>query len=1077
MAVKTMLSLGLYEQVVNDMITAELITLNNHWKPEYGKIDAAESAKILGQYMGRLFTQVLSYIENNQDTVKDRIELCNAIIRQLLSILKTRNLHHRLDHSLLASIKGHLIHLDAQMLLELIDAKISTLRKVKPRPATSLASSSLFTGNRLEPEMMVELRKEIQTSDRIDFLVSFIKYSGLRLLLEEFKTFTSNGGQLRVITTSYMGATDYKAVEQLAKLPNTEVKISYDTKTTRLHAKSYMFWRNTGFSTVYIGSSNISETAMTLGLEWNVKLSQQDAADIIRKAEVTFERYWNDAEFHTFIPQLHAKQLRQALRSERAGERDGAAGQGYFFDIQPYYYQQEILDKLQAEREVHRRRRNLLVAATGTGKTVISAFDYRRFCQQNKDHPNRLLFVAHRKEILLQSLACFRSILRNLNFGDVMVDGHVPEQIDHLFVSIQSLNSKELIAQTSPEFYDFIVVDEFHHAASPSYQQLLEFYQPKVLLGLTATPERLDGKSVTEYFDGRIAAEMRLFEAIERKLLSPFHYFGVTDSVDLSRVKWRQGKYDESELENIFVFQEKAARERARYIYDAVERYSTNLTDVIGIGFCVTKRHAQFMAEEFNKLGVPSDFLTADSPDEVRDTVKQRLVNKEIHFVFVVDLYNEGVDIPEINTVLFLRPTESLTVFLQQLGRGLRLHHGKEALTVLDFVGLARQEYNFEERFKALLSRHRKSIAKEIETQFPHVPRGCSIILEKQAQEIILSHIKNSLNNLKNIRRKVRDFFLHQPDARVGEFFENYHVKPIEVYGRQAATTVYGLGVAEKAVPYRAPMEPGLEQVLAKGLERLSFCNSARFIQNSLRMIERICSAKGQELAGLSQVERSMMLMLYYTFWNVGLSELKEPQVDTVERALYRLLEHPYAFTEVRDVLLYQFDNIDIAGRAIPGLDAEIPLDLYCNYTTDQILAALGRHKAWKHAHFQEGVLHVKERNMDVFFVTLTKSEKDYSPSTMYHDYAVNDHVFHWQSQSRTTVQSPTGQRYIQQQTTKHPVLFFVREKKADGGVTMPYTCVGLADYKNHWGSAPINIEWTMREKLPAFVLRAAIKG
>ena len=1071
-----MLQLGLYEQVINDYLDSELSKLNEFWRTEKKKMDSAESAVILGQYMGRLLTQILQYFDHSETAVKDRVALCNAIIQYTVHYLE-RSAGDKLDPELLSQLKGHLIHQDAEMLLAILDARRAA-GKDPVRPETPISISSLFTGDKREPSMLSELKKEIATSDRVDFLVSFIKFSGLRLLLDDLRAFTMQGGQLRVITTCYMGATDFKAVHELVKLSNTKVKISYDTKTTRLHAKAYLFWRNNGFSTLYIGSSNISESAMTSGLEWNVKLSQQDAPNIVKKVEVTFEHYWNNPEFVTYIPQLHEQKLRQALKAERSWHSDEHSALVHYFDIQPYYYQQEILDKLQAEREVHGRYRNLIVAATGTGKTVISAFDYRRFCQQNPGKPNRLLFVAHRKEILHQSLACFRSILRDLNFGDVMVAGQVPDQIDHLFVSIQSLNSKDLFARTPPDFYDFIIVDEFHHAAAPSYQQLLTYYQPKILLGLTATPERMDGKNVTDYFDGRIAAEIRLYEAIERKLLSPFHYFGVTDPVDLREVMWRFGKYEEAELEKLYVLQEETARDRARYIYEAVERYCMDISDVIGIGFCVSKRHAQFMAEQFNAFGVPSEYLTADSPDDVRDNVKRRLVNKEIHFVFVVDIYNEGVDIPEVNTVLFLRPTESLTVFLQQLGRGLRLCKGKEALTVLDFVGHQHREYNFEQRFQALLSRTRRSVLKEIENGFPSVPKGCSIILEKQAQEIILAHIRASINHLKNIRRKVIDYFTHHQEWKLGEFFEDYHVKPIEVYGRSAPTTVYGLGLKENVVRYDVPLGETREKLLAKGLERLSFCNSARFIQFALRSLASIRARRGQALTGLNSVDSSMLLMLYYTFWDVGLSDWKDRSFRTVEEALYWLIEHPYAYSELVDVLQYQYEKIDIVGRPIPGLGEEFPIDLYCNYTIDQILAALGLHKPWKHKHFQEGVLYLEERNMDVFFVTLVKSEKDYSPTTMYQDYAVNERVFHWQSQSRTTVNSPTGQRYINQKYTKHPVLFFVREKKRnENGVTLPYTCVGLADYKSHSGSAPISMEWTMREPLPAFVLDVAVRG
>lgn len=1054
-----MLKLGIYEQLINQEVQQSLIELENNWSIEKDQLDTAESSIVLGQYLGKLIGTVLGYFEKNDEVLNDRIALCNATIQFILNYMENEAGSLKKSSELYQRIQNYLIDADGELLLEIYDRNANRVN----RPETSISMSSLFTGDSASPNMISELRKEIESADRIDFLISFIKFSGLRLLLDELKTFVNRGGQLRVITTCYMGATDYKAVEVLSKLPNTEIKISYDTKRTRLHAKSYVFWRETGFNTLYIGSSNMSESAMTSGLEWNVKLTQQDSPEILKKVEVTFDHYWHSSEFETFVLNVHGVELRKALKSERAHEPTSLT---HLFVIQPYYYQQEILDQLQVERDVHNNYRNLVVAATGTGKTIIAAFDYKRYRQANPGKPSRLLFVAHRQEILEQSQAAFQTILRDLNFGSLMVGGHEPESFDHLFVSIQSLNSKTLLERTASGFYDYIVIDEFHHAAAPSYQALLAYYKPTILLGLTATPERADNKDILQYFGGRASAEIRLYEAIERKLLSPFHYFGVTDSVDLRNVRWVMGKYDERELENVFVLDEQLAMLRIRNIYDAIDRYCPDTNEIIGIGFCVSKSHAAFMAEKFNLLGIPSDYLTSDSDTMMRETVKNRLVSREINFIFVVDLYNEGVDIPEVNTVLFLRPTESLTVYLQQLGRGLRLSEGKEALTVLDFVGHARAEYNFEARFQALLPKNRRSVLKELEHQFPNVPRGCSIQLEKKAQDIILGHIKSSIINIRTIRTRVKDFYRSHEDTSIGAFFDNYHIAPKDVY--KTKNSVLTLAVEERVSTYEE-LDEARKTILTRGLLRLTAMNSVRLLKTGMTLFPRLKDSDKELFLG--STDSKLLVMLYYTYWTNKLTDF-----ETIEAAFHWLFQHDICFDETMGMLRYQFEKINVSGKLLTDISVDCPIDLHCDYTKDQILAAFGEineHRYYKH---REGVLWMKEDQLDIFFITLNKSTKDFSATTMYHDYAINDQLFHWQSQNQTTVLSPTGQRYINHQKRGSRVLLFVRNYNSQDSITSPFTCLGLADYKNHHGNAPISFEWIMRERMPAFVLKDAVK-
>ncbi|MBQ1685372.1 MAG: DUF3427 domain-containing protein, partial [Clostridia bacterium] len=1041
-----MIPTGLYEQIISKALENELA--NSDKLSQVARIDEAEAAKILAKYVAEIVERGLENVKDNGGSLDAQVGLVNRIVS---TIVRETNE---------AEFDGMSVAERAEQLLALFERR-NTIHAVDERaeivrPETSIARSSLFTGALHEPQMYNELKKEIVSCNRIDMIVSFIKWSGLRLIINELTEFTQNGGELRIITTSYMGATDVKAIEELRKLPNTKIKVSYNTKQTRLHAKAYIFYRDTGFTTAYVGSSNLSNAALTSGLEWNTKITKKDLPETIDKVAATFEFYWNDSEFE-YYDEGQCERLARALKAERY--HDSNNPELYTMDVQPYSYQQEILDKLEAERTVRGYCRNLVVAATGTGKTVISALDYKRFRKQNPGKPCRLLFVAHREEILQQSLVTFRAVLKDANFGELFVGGYRPESIDHLFMSIQTFNSQAFTEKTSPDFYDYIVVDEFHHAAAPTYQKLLSYYQPKILLGLTATPERMDGRSILPYFNNRIAAEIRLPEAIDRKLLCPFQYFGVTDSIDLDDLKWARGGYDRTELSNLYTLSGGIARRRADLVITSLLKYVTDIDDVKGLGFCVTIEHAAFMADYFNEHGIPALCLTGESSDEERRTAKNKLVSGQIRFIFVVDIYNEGVDIPEVNTVLFLRPTESLTIFLQQLGRGLRLAENKECLTVLDFIGQANRKYNFEDKFAALLSNTTRGVSREIKAGFVSLPKGCYVQLEKKAAGYILDNIRASYGNSAGLVMRIASFETDTGrELSLASFLAYYHLDPLSMY--KFATFSRLCARAGVIDDFSEPAE----ELLQKAFARFAVIDSRRWIAFLLELLPNIGAV---DLSHYTGAEARMLKMFYITVWG---REAEEWSMDDAERNLQSLAENPILINELIDLLRYRYEQIDFIDEPV-DLGFDCPLDLHCTYTRDQLLVALDFSKP---STVREGVKWLPDKKLDVFFVTLNKADKDYSPTTMYNDYSISSELFHWQSQSTTADNSPTGQRYIHHAERGSRVLLFVREFKNDriSGGAYAYTFLGTATYVKHEGSRPMNITWHLDRPIPAKYLK-----
>jgi len=744
----TKLSKGLYDRLIHEDEIAEINRLIHEGRASVQTPSFIENREyLLAELMKRL-PELLDEISSSKE---NNLEKAQAELKLISILLKNARLESK------AELETDFIADPPQILRSIHESNMPGIF-----PITGLRTPCLFSSSRSEPSLLHELIAELQAVDTVDILVSFITWSGVRKIIDVLKQATAidaagrSRTKFRILTTTYIGATEAKAVNALAELPNVELRISLDGRRTRLHAKAWIFNRNSGFGTAFIGSANLSESALISGIEWTVKLTQISNEPIFQNAQAHFETLWNDGEFlhYDSSNQDHRNALDRALYAEsRRGNSNQKTSEliaiQTWFDLSPKSYQQEMLDRLAAER-VHQRNRNLVVAATGTGKTVVAAFDYKRLAKEQGGQP-RLLFVAHRVQILKQAINTFRQVLRDSNFAELLDGNNVASQHDHLFATINTVHNRGLVGQHGADFWNMVIVDEAHHLPASSFDRFISAVKPAILLGLTATPERADGKSLNQYFDARPdgspAVTLRLWDALDQELLTPFEYYATHDDIDLTNVQWKQPNVD-AQLDNII----SASDIRALSALQAVKTYVSNLDKLKAIGFCVSIRHAESMAQYFNSHGLPSKSITGQHNQAERDQAINELKHSKLKVIFTCDLFNEGVDIPDINTLLLLRPTQSPVVFQQQIGRGLRLSPGKGSCLVLDFIGIYSQDFRFDVLLRSLTGQSRAAIKESVDKGFGLLPTGCHIQFDRVARERVLASLKFSLN-LKNVNR------------------------------------------------------------------------------------------------------------------------------------------------------------------------------------------------------------------------------------------------------------------------------------------------------------------------------------
>lgn len=557
-------------------------------------------------------------------------------------------------------------------------AELNTAEELEDINEIEYGTDALTGGQDKRMYLYYQLLNSLKRADSVDIVVSFLMESGVRMLLGELDNALKRGAKIRILTGNYLGITQPSALYLIKHKLGEQVDLRfYNEKNRSFHPKSYMFHYK-DYSTIYIGSSNISKSALTSGIEWNYRFSSKTDSHNYEKFYNTFLDLFehhsvviDDDELKRYSKNWHRPAVSKDL--DRYDLQDNEATNNIAL-FEPRGAQIEALCALENTR-AEGAGRALVQAATGVGKTYLAAFD-------SKDY-ERVLFVAHREEILKQAAQSFKNVRNSDDYGFFDGESKCTDK-SVIFASVATLGRSEYLNNKyfAPDYFNYIVIDEFHHAVNDQYQRIVNYFKPQFLLGLTATPERMDGRNIYEICDYNVPYEISLKEAINKGMLVPFHYYGIFDDTDYSKLHIVRGRYDEKELNETYIGNV--------HRYELIYKYYCKYGSRQALGFCCSKEHAREMAREFSSRGIPSVAVFSDASGEYtekRNVAIQKLKNGEIRAIFSVDMFNEGVDITSVDMVMFLRPTESPIVFLQQLGRGLRKCRGKEFLTVLDFIG------------------------------------------------------------------------------------------------------------------------------------------------------------------------------------------------------------------------------------------------------------------------------------------------------------------------------------------------------------------------------------------------------
>lgn len=953
----------------------------------------------------------------------------------------------------------------------------------------------------------IYLKQELLNCKKFYFIVSFIRYSGIQLLISTLDELEKQGIQGEIITSVYLNITDSKALRKLLSYKNIKVKI-YNNSSESFHTKAYLFEKEK-YHSVVIGSSNISQSALYSAEEWNVKLTDSSFFNIYGKSLNQFEKLWHSNE---------AIELTQDFIDEYEKYKKSVNVQNTFDyrktkieqenEFVPNSMQKRVLQKLK-ETRINGNKKGLVISATGTGKTYLAAMDIKQFFEINSNTENKLfkitdkksktsnikfLFIAHREELLENAINVFSKILKidKNEFGKIY--GGLKE-IDKniIFASIQSL--RNCYNEFKPSFFDYVIVDEFHHSMSDSYLKTLSYFNPKFLLGLTATPKRMDGKDILSLCDYNVVDEIGIKEALEEDLIVPFHYFGVNDyTINYDNIPYKNGKYNEKILlENLLL------NTRTDYIVEKINKFGFDGDELSAVAFCQNIEHAFFMKEEFSKKGYKSAVITANTSSNERSEILEKFKNKKIEILCVVDILNEGIDIPTINLLLFLRPTMSSTIFIQQIGRGLRKAKNKDFVTIIDFIGNHKKDYLLINYFssevdnKDTLFTKKEKIINEIKNQFSNIPKSCYVELDRICQNRIIEKIEKINFSSKNILKemyldykaeigKSEDEFLQVRDFDTNiELFQELCLKMHSFYNAQ-------LQFEDSKIFKKENEKNPLNKTEIEFLE---------YLEKKLTLVEPFTFLIIDYLAtGKEYINNSDLLNKYKEFFDIKgnfekyyllnriFEELMEDEI--LEKTLYG-----YKFSKKYKKL---FSNGKSNEKSTIKSNQKVNKSNFINRLKQLIYLGLNEFKRNDLDEFNENILisykEYKRVELQILldskvpkgswragyantdkdiclFATIDKTHI-FQENLKYDNSLFADDIIQWISQPKTSHNSSVGQMFIHHKEKGFKVHIFIRKYAfMNGNKTNPFIYLGNAKYYSSQGDKPMKILWKLDKKIP----------